>query len=153
VLPLVVGVCALVLAVMVGLLLLDGDPEDDPAADPSSPASSSSESEQAAGPTEESLTSFVEDYLQTVDDDPPTAFDLLTPDYQAESGGLGGYENFWGNVSNVRVESVTADVEALTVTYTYSYNLQASGKVSDTVRMQLEESGDSYLIADAVTIG
>ncbi len=80
------------------------------------------------------MTTFVENYLATVDDDPETAFDLLTPDYQVESDGLAGYENFWGNVINVRVESIEADVENLTVTYTYTYNLtRRAATQTDTV--------------------
>jgi serine/threonine protein kinase len=152
VLPFVVGACALILAVMVGLLLLNGDPEDEPGADPTS-SSSSDDTQTPAAPTEGAMTSFVETYLETVDDDPASAFGLLTTNYQAESDGLAGYENFWDTVSNVRVESIEADVEDLTVTYTYTYNRQGMGNQSDTVLMQLERADDSFLIAGADTVG
>jgi serine/threonine protein kinase len=148
----VVGICALALAVMVGLLLLDDDPPEDADAEPSRPSSSSSGPQAREAPTAESMTAFVENYLETVDDDPETAFDLLTPDYQVESEGLAGYESFWGNVTNVRVESIDADVENLMVTYTYTYNLRGEGNREDTVLMQLEETDDGFLIADAETI-
>ncbi len=98
------------------------------------------------------MTAFVETYLETADDDPGSAFDMLTTNYQAESNGLAGYENFWDNVTNVRVESMDATVEDLTVTYTYRYNLRGSGNQTDTVRMQLERADDTFLIAGADTI-
>jgi serine/threonine protein kinase len=150
VLPLVIGVLALALAVMIGLLLFNGDPNDNPGADPSD--GSSSEGQTPAAPTKAAMTTFVEDYLATADDDPEAGFALLTPEYQAASDGLAGYEGFWGNVVNVRVDAIDANVADLTVTYTYSYNLRGSGTQSDTVLMQLEQNGDDFLIAGAQTL-
>jgi serine/threonine protein kinase len=151
VLPFVVGACALILAVMVGLLLLNNDEQDDPTVEPSD-VSSSDATQTPVAPTEDSMTTFVETYLETADDDPASAFAMLTPGYQAESGDLAGYEGFWGNVVNVRVDSIEANVDDLTVTYTYTYNLHGGGNRSDTVLMQLEQTGDGFLIAGAETV-
>jgi serine/threonine protein kinase len=152
VLPFVVGACALFLAVMVGLLLLNNDPPGNPSSEPSNP-SPSAPTQTPSAPTEESMTTFVETYLETADDDPASAFEMLTPGYQAESGGLAGYEGFWGNVVNVRVDSIDANVDDLTVRYTYTYNLHGGGNRSEIVLMQLEQSGDGFLIAGAETVG
>ena len=154
VLPILIGACALALAVMVGLLLLLNDSaNDNPGADPSGPSSSGGTSAPAR-PDAASMESFVEEYLTTAADDPEAGFALLTPSYQAESNGLPGYEGFWGNVVNVRVESTEANVDDLTVTYTYTYSFRGSGTRTDTVRMQLEQADDGgYLVAGATTLG
>ncbi len=153
VLPLVVGALALALAVMIGILLLNGDPNDNPSADPSD-GPSSSETQNLATPTKAAMTTFVGDYLATAEADPEAGFALLTPEYQAASNGLPGYEGFWGNVVNVRIESIEANVDDLTVTYTYTYSLRGSGRRTDTVLMQLEQNGDDdFLIAGAETVG
>ena len=94
------------------------------------------------------MESFVRDYLETAADDPDAGFALLTSSYQVESNGLEGYEGFWGNVSNVRVNSIQADVADLTVTYNYSYNFRGGGKRTETVGLELEQTDDGgYLIA------
>ena len=157
VLPLVVGGAALALAIMIGLLILNDDGNDaaDPGADPSSPTTSSSTTESPGAPSAASMAAFVESYLTMAADDPTSAFAMLTPDYQAESNGLSGYEGFWGNVSNVRVDpgSIVADVEGLTVEYTYTYVYRGRGKQTDSVRLQLEQTDDGeFLIAGAATI-
>jgi eukaryotic-like serine/threonine-protein kinase len=157
VLPVLVGLCALVLVVMVGLLLLNNDPDDDPGADPgtnpSNPTSSRTRTQTPAAPDEASMETFVQDYLITADENPEAGFALLTPDYQAASGGLAGYEGFWGNVVNVRVESVDANADNLTVEYTYTYSERSSGNETDTVLATLEPNDDTgFLIADATTL-
>jgi serine/threonine protein kinase len=154
VLPLVVGVCALVLAVMVGLLLLNNDPETDPVAEPSRTSSSRGEPQAPAQPNAASMEAFVENYLTTAADDPESGFALLTPAYQAKSNGLPGYEGFWGNVGNVQVDSIEADVDDLTVTYTYSYDFASGDGRSETIEMQLEPNDDTgYLVAGATRLG
>jgi hypothetical protein len=158
VVPLVLGAGALVLVVVIGWLLLNGDndPQENQAADrsPSAPPSSPATRQPTPKHTSEAMEQFVADYLTTAANNPPAGYRLLTPQYQAESGGFAGYEGFWGDVSNVRIQSIEADVDTLSVTYSYSYNLRGSGSRSDTVRMQLQPNGDDgYLIADAVTVG
>ena len=158
VLPLVLGGSALALAIMIGLLLLNDDSGNEasgPSPDPTSPTTSSTASDTPDAPTEASMASFADSYLTLAADDPEAAFALLTPGYQTESNGLSGYEGFWGNVSNVRVDtgSIVADVDALTVEYTYTYTYRGRGTQTDSVRLQLEQIDDgSLLIAGAATI-
>ena len=153
VLPLVVGACGLVLAVMIGLLLLNND--DDPSAGVADDGSSSpSQTTPPAQPDAEMIENFATDYLTTAAADPRAGYAMLTPAFQAESGGLPGYEGFWGRVSNVRVDDVQADPEALTVRYTYTYDLAAAGVQTDTVELQLVQGDDGdLLIAEDVTLG
>jgi hypothetical protein len=154
VLPLVVGACGLLLVLMIGLLLLNNDGDDGGAgaADRQSRSPSPSQT-QPARPDAESIESFATDYLTTAADDPQAGYAMLTPEFQAESGGLPGYEGFWGRVSNVRIDDVQADVAALTVTYTYTYDLAASGVQTDTVELQLVQGeAGGYLIAEDLTL-
>jgi serine/threonine protein kinase len=154
VLPIVVGACALALVVMIGVLLLNDDPGANPTANPSDQSPSSRRSPTPTQPDAASMESFVEEYLVTAADDPEAGFALLTPSYQDESDGLAGYEGFWGNVTNVRVESIDADVDDLVVTYTYTYNFRGDGNRSETVAMRLEQTEDGrFLVAGATTVG
>jgi len=82
----------------------------------SNPPSSSS-SNPAAKPTAKGMEAFIRDYVGTVSDDPDTAWTMLTPKFQRESGGLDHYREFWGSATNGRVLSITADPAQLTVSY------------------------------------
>ncbi|MDQ4053096.1 MAG: serine/threonine protein kinase [Actinomycetota bacterium] len=153
VLPLVVGASALVLAVMIGLLLLNDDDPSAGTADGRSASPAPSQTTRPARPDAESIEKFATDYLTTAAADPQAGYRMLTPEFQAESGGLPGYEGFWGRVSNVRIDDIQADVAALTVTYTYTYDLAASGVQTDTVELQLVQGEDGgYLIAEDLTL-
>ncbi len=68
------------------------------------------------------MSTFVTDYLETAATDPAAGFAMLTPSFQDASGGLSGYEGFWGDVKRVSdIEVVDADPDGLTVTYRYRY--------------------------------
>lgn len=160
VLPVVAGVALLAVTVLVALLLLTGGDDDarEPAAQGSgaagssqSPSEGSSSPSAPAAPTAAELEGYVSDYLTTASSDPSAGFDQLTPAYQRQSNGFGGYEGFWGRVTDVDLLSATADPDTLTVTYEYRYRYEGRPR-RDTVRMTLEESGDALLIADAVTL-
>ena len=144
------------LVAVIAFLLLDDRSPVDPGGSTGtageSPSASASESpSEPAAPDAAAMEAFVTDYLTAADADPASAFQRLTPAYQDASGGRSGYEGFWGRVSNVALRSVSADPDALTVTYTYRYDLDGSGR-SDTVRMTLQQDGDGFLISDAVTL-
>lgn len=51
-------------------------------------------------------------------------------------------------MSNLDVQTVRGDPEALTVSYTYSYDFEGD-RHTEAVTLQLEESADSYLISGA----
>lgn len=156
---------ALVLAGLVAaiaLLALGGGPEEDvaqdPVTDPSTTPSASSEPEpepeetdeppeEPAVPTRQEMRGFVDAYLTSASSDPAQAFQLLTPPFRQQSGQLEGYEGFWGRVRNPRLESFSADPSALTVSYTYRYQLQGSGQQVDDVQLQLVKTEDGFLIS------
>ena len=50
------------------------------------------------GATAASMRSFVQDYFATVTSDPEASFEMLTPEFQAESGGFEGYSGFWSTI-------------------------------------------------------
>lgn len=97
-------------------------------------------------PTAKALEGFAADYLVTASNDPDEGFALLTPGYQQESGGLPGYTAFWGGVSGLDVQTVRGNPESLTVSYTYAYDFGGSRR-TEAVTLQLEKSGDSFLIS------
>ncbi len=75
---------------------------------------------------------------------------MLTPAYQRTSGGIEGYRGFWDDVTDVELLSVATDPDALTVSYTYRYDYRGDGVRTDDVTLQLERSGDGFLIAGEV---
>ncbi|MCW2814285.1 MAG: serine/threonine protein kinase [Nocardioides sp.] len=155
-LPLAVGGLVLLLLAVIAVLALMDDPQDTtvaPGADtPSSsstatsPRPTSSAPTTPAPPTEQELEDFVATYLSTASADPEAGYELLTPDFQAASGGLDGYSGFWGDVTDATLLSVSADAENLTVNYTYVY-VTGAGEETDDVSLQLVQRGEQILIA------
>jgi serine/threonine protein kinase len=122
----------------------DSTPGGSPAASSPSGASSSASS----GPTATGMRDFIDTYLATVTTDPRTAFGMLTPRFQAQSGGFGGYEGFWGTIRSARVESFTStDPEALTIGYVVRYTRQDGSTATDRPSLQLVFQGGRYRIA------
>jgi len=158
--PLLAVACVVVLALIVGAIVLANRDTEDPAAtDPSATDSASTpepspseptESDTSAGDAEraEALTGFVTDYLNTVVDDPSEAWERLTPDFQKASGGFGKYKKFWDPYVEATIDNIgVADLEAGIVSYSVRYTNEDGGGFGDNVELQLEESGDSFLIA------
>ncbi|MDO9454869.1 serine/threonine-protein kinase [Nocardioides sp.] len=158
VLPIVVGLLVVVLLCVIAALSLMDDPQENdtpPVADPSSSQGATRSPDEPptteptstpAAPTDEELEAFITDYLSTASSDPAAGYTQLTPAFQAASGGIDGYSGFWGDVSNPRLLSVSADPEALTVTYTYRFNQRGEGVQTDDVTLQLVQDGDRLLI-------
>lgn len=111
---------------------------------PSSPSESSTET-----PDISSMANFAIDYVTTAAEDPRSGFAMLTPEYQAASGGYAGYSGFWGDVSNVRISNVTADPEAMTTSYDFSYDYPSKGRVDERVTLNLTLTDGTYLINSA----
>jgi hypothetical protein len=159
--PLVVGATVVVVAAVVAAFVigLHGSGDDSgrpashgagsgsgsPSGSRSGSATSPSESDGAA-PTEAGMTSFIRTYIDTAVDDPQTAFAMLTPEYQAESKGLSGYESFWGDVKSAKILGIEADPASLRVTYRYRY-VKPGGPTVEDVTLQLAFSDGSYRIA------
>ena len=92
------------------------------------------------------MEAFVEDYIDTAVSDPAAAFQMLTPAFQAKSGGIEGYEGFWGEVNNAKIDSISADVDALEVSYTYTFHRGPGKPTTDDVILLLTYQDGTYLI-------
>ena len=150
VLPILVGVALVALLTVIGVLV-GLDRGDDPGVTstptPSSPSPPPPSSPTAEGPTRDGMVTFIEDYLQTASSDPAAGFQLLTPGFQAQSP---DYDDFWGSVSNVEVLTISADVENLTVSYTYRYDFDTGGTTetrTEDIDLALQYADGEYLIA------
>jgi hypothetical protein len=93
------------------------------------------------------MESFIGDYLATVTRDPAAAFTMLTPAFQDASGGLSRYEGFWDTIASADLRSISADPDALTVSYRVAYTREDGSKPLDDVSLQLVFEDGSYLIA------
>ena len=133
------------LAYSLGVGIADDDtgPQTKPPGDTSSTPAATGTGATVAG-----MEEFVETYLETVTKDPTEAFNLLTPTFQADSGGLAGYASFWDSVKKAKLLSIEADPDALTVGYDVEYDRGHGDKSSDRTSLRLEYDGGRYLIAD-----
>lgn len=93
------------------------------------------------------MESFIEDYLATVTRNPRAAFAMLTPEFQAASGGFRGYRSFWGTIESAEVISVSADPDTLTVSYRVEYTRKDGSTLQDDVSLRLLFEDGRYLIA------
>lgn len=146
-----VGAAVVALGVMIGVIVYYGgqDSPEPPAQETptQSPPTSAPETPQANA---EEMEAFVSNYLETASTDPESSFEMLTPEFQQESGGLEGYAGWWGRVSNTQLLDVSASVDGpdnLTVSYTYTFNVRGEGRQRDDVRLRLVLEGGRYLIA------
>ncbi|MEU6138560.1 serine/threonine-protein kinase [Nocardioides sp. NPDC047086] len=111
-----------------------------------SPSESPSES-PSAGPTAEGIDAFIRSYLATAPANPDSAFSsMLTPAFQASSGGLEGYRDWWSTVASTSVVSVSPSVDPLKVTYTYKYTMKDGRQDGGTVTLGLVYADGKYLI-------
>jgi hypothetical protein len=108
-------------------------------------ASSAAPSQDADQPTAEGMKSFIGHYIDTAVHEPTDAFAMLTPEFQAESKGLKGYEKFWGKVHSAKILSIEADPDTLVVHYRYTY-VEKGGPRTDDVTLQLVYDDGTYLI-------
>ena len=151
----------LALVVLLGWGLLSGD-SDEPTADsqgsgsgsasetPSqspSPSEKKTEKKQEEKPTRAEMTAFVEDYLATVTSNPAQSWKMLTPQFQAESGGFSSYRGFWGGIESASPSAIRANPRDMTVSYSVTYQNEGGGTQSDDVTLQLVEKNGEYLIA------
>ena len=112
------------------------------------PSGSESTSPAPQQPTARGMEGFITDYLATAPSSPETTFAMLTPDFQAASGGIDDYSGYWSSIAEATPVEINADPEALTVEYTVDYTRQDGSQVTDTVVLQLQYADGRYLIAD-----
>jgi serine/threonine protein kinase len=132
------------------------DPDEQaPAADPD-PTSTSSPDNSEVSPSSPSddpeaesdaMQAFVQDYVATAIDDPKSSWQMLTPEFQDESGGFGQYKQFWDQWESARITQSQAEPGPGTVDYTIEYTTEDE-VTTDDVTLQLQRSGESYLIRD-----
>jgi len=141
--PLVLAVVgfglAAVLAVGLAVVLVGGDPDVDdavadlpPSAEPSETSGEGSEDgdegPDPAEPTERGMERFVRSYVNAVAADPSRSWRMLTPKFQRESGGFDTYREFWSGVGEPDLLEVTADPDALVVSYRVRFENFGTGE-------------------------
>lgn len=111
-----------------------------------SPSESPSASE-TAGASAQGIDAFIRNYLATAPANPDGAFSsMLTPAFQASSGGIEGYRAWWSTVKSTSVVSVSPSVDPLKVTYTYNYTMKDGRQDGGTVTLGLVYADGKYLI-------
>ncbi|MEI7059044.1 protein kinase [Nocardioides sp. CCNWLW239] len=114
---------------------------------PSETPSESPTATETAGATAEGIDAFIRNYLATAPQNPDGAYNtMLTPAFQASSGGLDGYRDWWGSVASTSVVSVSPSIDPLKVTYTYDYTMKDGRQYGGTVTLGLVFSDGRYLI-------
>ena len=94
------------------------------------------------------MTAFVQTYLATVTEDQAAAWEMLTPQFQAQSGSFAGYRQAWRSRPGVEVSNIVADPENMTVSYDVSYSdKQGRHLFDDHVTLTLEYQDGEYRIA------
>ena len=117
---LLAGLAVLLLLAVATFAVLAGRDSGDRTANPSGtkPSESTGPSRDAAAkPTKQGMESFIRDYVSTVSSDPDSAWMMLTPKFQRESGGIEQYRQFWDSATNGRVLSISTDPANLSVSY------------------------------------
>ncbi|MCW2780544.1 MAG: protein kinase [Marmoricola sp.] len=136
--PLIAGlVGVLVIALGAWAVLHDNGGSD-------TPGSSHPGAIASTKPTAAELDAFARDYLAEAAADPAQGFALLTSKYQGSSGGLAGYESFWGHIKSATPSNIQSDPDQLTVSYHVRYK---GGKLKqDDVTLQLVVKNGHLLI-------
>jgi eukaryotic-like serine/threonine-protein kinase len=124
----------------------EGTPSASDKPPPSSPTTSSHSSSATPHPTAASMASFVTTYLSTVTSDQHASWRMLTPSFQKASHGFGSYQKFWRTISSATPHDISADPDAMTVSYAVDYVRTDGSTSTDQVTLQLVQDGSSYLI-------
>ena len=109
-----------------------------PAPEPE-PSPEETEEEQPTGDP----TAFAQTYYGYLPDDPGSAYQLLSPDYRAQTS-QADYEAFWSTVESVQVGGLEV-VDDTTVDVSLTY-VTANGTEPETRRLYLATSADGYVI-------
>ena len=72
---------------------------------------------------------------------------MLTPEFQAESGGFEDYSGFWSTIDSATPRAIKADPGSLTTTYTIDFVTTSGRATTEQGRLQLVQQGDGFLIA------
>ncbi len=143
----VLGAVLLVALVAVLLLTLGGEPATTPTTTDNSPSESQTTTTPPQ-PNRADMEAFIDNYLATAPNDPEATYEMLTPAFQEQSGFLEGYTGFWGTIESAELVDISADPDALTVSYTVHYVKKNGEEVTDDVVLQLVFQDGQYLIAE-----
>ncbi|GAA1918963.1 serine/threonine-protein kinase [Nocardioides marmoribigeumensis] len=153
----VLAAVVLVAVLVLGIAILNGGDDspqagkpardESPSASDSTKPSPSDQQSAQAGASAADMRSFVEDYLSTVTSDRRSAWKMLTPEFQRQSGGYGSYSGFWGTIESATPGDISADPDRMLVSYGVTYTKKDGSTVSDSVTLQLRQEGDTLLIA------
>ncbi len=131
-----------------GWLLGRGGPGDqDPNGSASQSTSTSPTPSAEPTPVAADMEAFARGYLNDAVSDPETGFAQLTPEYQQQSGDIEGYRSWWDTVRAADIQSIDADVEAMTVSYRVRYTMRKGRDRSEDVVLVLTFHDGQYLIA------
>jgi hypothetical protein len=124
-----------------------------PSPSQSSPSRSPSPSKPAAPPkpTSRGMETFIRGYVAAISTDPKSAWPMLTPKFQRESGGLAKYRTFWKNKGTGHILGISADPSTLVVSYNVRFDNFGTGR-RPTV-LDLVFDGDTYRINGERTLG
>lgn len=142
--PVLAGLC-LVLVVGLGFMVFKAFDSGPPAAGGSKPPGATPVKPVVQQPTAAGIESFIRNYVSTVADDPDKSWQMLTPKFQVESGGIEKYRAWWGRATHGRVLSISADPDNLTVSYQVRFDNYAHNGPGPTV-LDLKYDNGRYLI-------
>jgi hypothetical protein len=146
---------ALVVAAGVYLALPDDEPAAKntarPAASPSASPSPSASASAPAKPTAAGMEAFIRDYVATVSSDPDKAYQMLSPKFQQESGGIDTYRKYWDSATNGRVLSISANPDDLSVSYQVRFDNHVNGPGPTVLDLKFDDG--RYLIDGERTQG
>jgi serine/threonine protein kinase len=152
------GLLALLVVLLVLVVRHDepsaGRPPARPATSKSATSSRSSGSSSPSPrphPTAHAMSSFVRDYVAAVSSDPASAWPMLTPKFQRESGGLDAYRRFWSGVGQGHVLDITADPDTLVVSYHVHFEHFGTGRRPTVLKLAFRDG--HYLIEGERTQG
>ncbi|WP_210650795.1 serine/threonine-protein kinase [Nocardioides sp. SYSU D00065] len=114
---------------------------------PGAPESSPSAPDVSVEERRAEMDEFITSYIATVQTDPRAAFQQLTPEFRAASGGYEGYMGWWGRVRSAELTEVSSDPSDLTVGYTVAYVMESGETSTQRVRLQLQRLDDRLFIA------
>jgi len=143
----VIGAAAVLLALLTAVVVGALQARDEEPSGLGASASGQSHS-ITSGPTAAGMEAFVRQYLHTVTEDPATAWQLLTPEFQERSGSYGDYRRAWQARTVADLSNIVADADDLTVSYDVAYaDRKGRPLFDDSVTLSLEFRDGDYLIA------
>ena len=146
------AVAASVVLAVVLANVFDEKPPSTSAERPSSAPSSSAPSPEASGKaTAEGMEAFIRTYVDTVARDPDVSWEMLSPKFQVESGGIETYRRFWDSATNGRVLSISTNPDNLSVSYQVRFDNFDNGPGPTVLDLSLQDG--RYLIDGERTQG